>query len=175
MLTAPTENIVLTDNNGATYVYMTGDTTDEITASAGSNSLYGTGKVKLKVTYSGSLTTAAEVNAAWQAALVAAKVTISDESVAYNANRAPNGVRDGEGLKFFAPAPSVGTGNFTGSSTIDFSFATTVLDDLVFTYNEGFNEPATEDVSFYVAVKGVDGLAQINTTQYIIGGTAANA
>lgn len=175
ILTAPTENIVLTDNNGATFVYVGEDTTDEVAATAGSYALYGTGKVKLKVTYNGSLTTAAEVNAAWQQSLAAAKVTISDESVAYDADEAPNGVRDGEGLKFFAAAPSVGAGNYAGASTIDISFPTSVLDDLVFTKSGSFNEPATDDVSFYVAVKGVDGLAQLSTTEYTIGGTAANA
>ena len=147
----------------------TGDTSTEIEAST--EHPYATIAVGLELSYSGSLSTAAEKDVAWHASSADVTISISDTSVAYNAETAPNGVRSGEGLKFKKDSAFVQTtGGYAGES-VSWTVAKSVLDTMNFS---GPN--LTKAVgTLYVAAKGVDGLAQVNTTQYKVTASIAAA
>ena len=161
----PSNNVGLTDDNGNTFMYKTGDVTDEIAAST--EHPYATVAVGLTLSYQGDLATAAEKDAVWQANVPASvTITITDTSTAYDATEAPNGVKEGEGLKFKKDAAfTKTTGGYAGSSSVSWTILNTALDDL------HFSETPVLSLSvgtLYVAVKGVDGLAQSASTIYNI-------
>lgn len=153
-LGAPSNNICLTADDGKTYMYATGDTTTKIDASSDHRSA--TLAVGLTLSYTGSLATAAEKDAAWQASLAAVTITISDDTSTLD----PVGLVDGEGLKFSKTAfGSVGTANsYKGASTVDWTVGTGDLDDLHFSNTPNLSLSVG---TLYVAAKGLDGQAQV--------------
>ena len=155
----------LTDDAGNTYVYATGDTTTPIAADVANRSA--TVAVGLTLSYSGSLSTAAEKDAAWQASAAAVTVTITDTTSTYN----PSGYISGEGLKFSKSAfGSVGTANsYKGADSVNWSVTADSLKGLHFSDTPSLSLSVG---TLYVAVKGLAGQAQVDHA-YQIKGTVA--
>lgn len=183
-LGAPSGQVSLSDNDGATYVYNTGDVSNKLPASA-STALHASIAVTYAITYEGSMTNLADVNAAWQGAVTADLIlTIADHSgdgyEALSGSTTPTKasvtkVQSGEGVKLFKSEPTVGTGNYTGASSVNWTITAASLKALSFTKPDSvIVAPADQTVgTLYVAIKGVDGIAQVATTYYEVQATIA--
>ena len=162
-LGAPSPTTIgLSDDNGDTFVYATGQVATGKEIAASHDHLYSSIAVGVTLSYTGDLATAAEKDLAWQASVPASvTITITDTT---------EGLASGEGLKFFKDSePTKTTNGYKGSASVNWVVANTSLDDLNFATPSLSHSVGT----LYVAAKGVDNLDQSSGHTYVVNAVIA--
>lgn len=182
--------IALTDTSGNTFVYNTGDTENELPANHANKSA--TIAFTFTISYDNTLTSADEVNAAWDAYWDGAganglRFTVADNSAeAYEALTESTTPKKSEvtkvstasGLEEAVKLSKVdAAGAYNGASSITFDVSASTLKSYTFTKPSSTIVAPTPDAlgTIYVALKGVDGLAQVATTYYSVHASVAIA
>ena len=149
--------IGLSDDDGNTFVYATGQVAAGKEIAASHANLHSSLAVGLTLSYTGTLATDAEKDLAWQASAAEVTVTITD---------ATEGLASGEGLKFFKDsAPTKAADGYKGASSVTWTVSQATMKTLQFATTTKLSLSVG---TLYVAAKGVNGLDQSAGHTYVI-------